>query len=109
MWRDTQVEVLGGIGAIYISTMFMGAQTSTSVMPVMSSDKLAFYRERSSGLYSPIPYALAQVLTKTFKRRNNTHPLYSNIIIYLGTWKVLSMFDGTGSWKKIREPQYLIT
>ncbi|XP_057537682.1 ABC transporter G family member 39-like [Amaranthus tricolor] len=59
--RDTQVEVLGGIGAIYISTMFMGAQTSTSVMPVMSSDKLAFYRERSSGLYSPIPYALAQV------------------------------------------------
>lgn len=60
-WRDTQVDLVGGIGAMYISTMFMGAQTSSSVMPVLSNDKPAFYRERSSGLYAAIPYALAQV------------------------------------------------
>ncbi|KAL2929376.1 ABC transporter G family member 38 [Bienertia sinuspersici] len=60
--RDTQVDIIGGIGAIYISTMFMGAQTSASVIPVLSSDKPVFYRERSSGLYAAIPYALAQVV-----------------------------------------------
>uniref|UniRef100_A0A803MQ74 ABC transporter domain-containing protein n=1 Tax=Chenopodium quinoa TaxID=63459 RepID=A0A803MQ74_CHEQI len=60
--RDTQIDVVGGIGAIYISTMFIGAQTSGGVIPVMNSNKPAFYREKSSGLYAAIPYALAQVV-----------------------------------------------
>ncbi|XP_056693043.1 pleiotropic drug resistance protein 1 isoform X2 [Spinacia oleracea] len=60
--RNTQLDLVGGIGAIYTYTMFIGAQTSGSVMPVMNMDKPAFYRERSSGLYAAIPYALAQVM-----------------------------------------------
>ncbi|KAJ8442352.1 hypothetical protein Cgig2_018608 [Carnegiea gigantea] len=60
--REKQLDIIGGIGSMYISTMFIGAQTSGGVMPAMAKERPSFYRERSSGLYAAIPYALAQVV-----------------------------------------------
>ncbi|GAB2300380.1 hypothetical protein Dimus_034421 [Dionaea muscipula] len=47
-----------------MATMFMGAQSSSAVRPVLSREREVFYRERASGLYAPLPYAFSQVVVE---------------------------------------------
>ncbi|KAJ7956622.1 Pleiotropic drug resistance ABC transporter [Quillaja saponaria] len=59
--RRTKQEVMSGLGAMYTAIMFMGSQSAGSVRPVIISERTVFYRERAAGMYSALPYAIAQV------------------------------------------------
>ncbi|EFJ13282.1 hypothetical protein SELMODRAFT_122902, partial [Selaginella moellendorffii] len=41
--------------------LFLGINNSTAAQPVVGVERTVFYRERAAGMYSAIPYALAQV------------------------------------------------
>ena len=49
------------MGALYTAVMFLGVNNSSTVQPVIAIERTVFYRERAAGMYSAIPYAIAQV------------------------------------------------
>ena len=49
------------MGALYAAVLFLGVNNSSSVQPVVAIERSVFYRERAAGMYSPLPYAMAQV------------------------------------------------
>lgn len=49
------------IGALYGAVLFVGINNSSTVMPVVAIERTVFYRERAAGMYSALPYAMAQV------------------------------------------------
>ncbi|CAK9313159.1 unnamed protein product [Citrullus colocynthis] len=50
------------IGAMYSSVLFIGVNNCATVQPVAATERTVFYRERAAGMYSALPYALAQVI-----------------------------------------------
>ncbi|KAL6655738.1 hypothetical protein ACP70R_006564 [Stipagrostis hirtigluma subsp. patula] len=59
--RDSQQDLFNAMGSMYASVIFMGVQNSGAVQPVVSIERIVFYRERAAHMYSPLPYALGQV------------------------------------------------
>ncbi|KAI9107579.1 hypothetical protein K1719_021616 [Acacia pycnantha] len=55
-------DLFNAMGSMYIAVLFLGVQNSSSVQPVVAVERTVFYRERAAGMYSALPYALAQVL-----------------------------------------------
>lgn len=51
------------LGAMYAAVMFLGGTNTSSVQAVVSIERTVFYREKAAGMYSPLPYAFAQVIT----------------------------------------------
>lgn len=49
------------LGAMYIAVMFLGGTNTSGVQSVVAVERTVFYRERAAGMYSALPYALAQV------------------------------------------------
>ena len=49
------------MGSMYAAVTFLGMQSASSVQPVVGVERPVFYRERAAGMYSAIPYAIAQV------------------------------------------------
>lgn len=49
------------MGALYAAVIFLGVNNASSVQPVVAVERSVFYRERAAGMYSPMPYAMAQV------------------------------------------------
>ncbi|XP_022848356.1 pleiotropic drug resistance protein 2-like [Olea europaea var. sylvestris] len=56
-----QQDLQNLLGAIYSAVLFLGVTNGTSVQSVVSIERTVFYRERAAGMYSPLPYAFAQV------------------------------------------------
>ena len=54
------------MGSMYIAILFLGVQNSASVQPVVAIERTVFYRERAAGMYSALPYAIAQVIKSLF-------------------------------------------
>ncbi|KAG5537776.1 hypothetical protein RHGRI_025028 [Rhododendron griersonianum] len=52
------------IGAMYSAVLFVGINNCGSVQPLVAVERTVFYRERAAGMYSALPYALAQVITE---------------------------------------------
>lgn len=48
------------LGALYGATIFICFNNCGTVQPVVSIERTVFYREKAAGMYSAIPYALAQ-------------------------------------------------
>jgi hypothetical protein len=48
------------MGASYAAAIFLGINNAGTVQPVVAIERTVFYRERGAGMYSAIPYALAQ-------------------------------------------------
>jgi hypothetical protein len=46
---------------MYFPVAFVGFENCITVQPVIAVERTVFYRERAAGMYSAIPYALAQV------------------------------------------------
>jgi len=46
---------------MYASVMFVGITNCATVQPVVAIERTVFYRERAAGMYSSLPYAMAQV------------------------------------------------
>lgn len=49
------------MGALYAACLFLGVSNSSSVQPVISIERTVYYREKAARMYSPFPYAVAQV------------------------------------------------
>ncbi|KAG6540832.1 hypothetical protein Mapa_017810 [Marchantia paleacea] len=57
---ETQQDVLNVMGALYAAVLFLGVNNASSVQPVVAVERTVFYRERAAGMYSSVPYAVAQ-------------------------------------------------
>ncbi|KAE8656943.1 Pleiotropic drug resistance protein 3 [Hibiscus syriacus] len=55
-------DLSNAMGSMYAAVLFIGIQNSASVQPVVAVERTVFYRERAAGMYSAMPYAIAQVL-----------------------------------------------
>lgn len=49
------------LGIAYGSALFLGFANANMMQPVIAMERAVFYRERSAGMYSSVPYAIAQV------------------------------------------------
>jgi hypothetical protein len=58
--RHTSSNILTCLGAMYSATTFIASNSCGTVQPVVSIERTVFYREKASGMYSPLPYAFAQ-------------------------------------------------
>lgn len=62
--RGSDTDILTVIGAMYASVLFVGINNCSTVQPVVAIERTVFYRERAAGMYSALPYALAQVIVE---------------------------------------------
>ncbi|GMN37142.1 hypothetical protein TIFTF001_006571 [Ficus carica] len=62
--RDSSVDLTMIIGAMYASVLFVGINNCSTVQPVVAVERTVFYRERAAGMYSALPYALAQIVAE---------------------------------------------
>lgn len=46
---------------MYAAVLFLGGTNTSAVQSVVAIERTVFYRERAAGMYSPLPYAFAQV------------------------------------------------
>ncbi|XP_039124352.1 ABC transporter G family member 39-like [Dioscorea cayenensis subsp. rotundata] len=65
-WRlgsktKTRQDLFNAMGALYSAVLFIGVQNSQTVQPAVDVERTVFYREKAAGMYSPLPYAFAQV------------------------------------------------
>ncbi|GAB9477949.1 Atp-binding protein, partial [Globisporangium polare] len=56
--------VNSGVGMIYMSALFSGMSSFTSVLPIASQDRAAYYRERASQTYNALWYFLGSTLAE---------------------------------------------
>ncbi|KAL4353278.1 hypothetical protein GQ457_06G011440 [Hibiscus cannabinus] len=56
------IELTVILGAMYVAAMFLGVNNCQTAQPVIAIERTIFYRERAAGMYSALPYALAQVI-----------------------------------------------
>ncbi|KAK4489207.1 hypothetical protein RD792_005002 [Penstemon davidsonii] len=59
--RESDTDLLTILGALYVSLLFVGITNCSTVQPVVATERTVFYRERAAGMYSALPYAMAQV------------------------------------------------
>ncbi|KAL3686206.1 hypothetical protein R1sor_004228 [Riccia sorocarpa] len=62
--RHTQSRLYSVMGAMYGSVVFIGVNNARQILPVIATERTVFYRERAAGMYSAIPYGIAQVLVE---------------------------------------------
>jgi hypothetical protein len=55
-------DLFNAMGSMYAAVTFIGVVNGASVQPIVAIERTVFYRERAAGMYSAMPYALAQVL-----------------------------------------------
>ncbi|KAF3334920.1 pleiotropic drug resistance protein 3-like isoform X2 [Carex littledalei] len=58
----TQTDLINSLGSMYVATLLIGVQNSSTVMPIVSIERTVFYRERAAGMYSALPYAFGQAI-----------------------------------------------
>lgn len=61
LFRDDANDLHIVIGAMYAAVIFVGINNCSTVQPIVSVERTVFYRERAAGMYSAMPYAIAQV------------------------------------------------
>ncbi|XP_041002182.1 pleiotropic drug resistance protein 1-like [Juglans microcarpa x Juglans regia] len=62
--KTNQQDLLNSLGSMFTAALFLGVQNSGGVQPVVSIERTVYYRERAAGMYSALPYALAQVMVE---------------------------------------------
>ncbi|KAK9141583.1 hypothetical protein Syun_010983 [Stephania yunnanensis] len=67
-------DLFNAMGSMYTAVIFIGIQNASAVQPVVAVERTVFYRERAAGMYSALPYALAQVLIEV------PHVLFQTLI-----------------------------
>ncbi|KAJ4803787.1 ABC transporter G family member 45 [Rhynchospora pubera] len=58
----SEQDVFNILGVAYGSALFLGFVNASILQPVVAMERAVFYRERSAGMYSSLPYAIAQML-----------------------------------------------
>lgn len=62
--RSTVSGVLNIMGVLFSSTLFVGISNCLSIQHLVAAQRTVFYRERAAGMYSVLPFALAQLLVE---------------------------------------------
>ncbi|OIV92096.1 hypothetical protein TanjilG_27251 [Lupinus angustifolius] len=57
---EKQQDLFNAMGSMYAAVLLIGIKNSTSVQPVVATERTVFYREKAAGMYSALPYAFAQ-------------------------------------------------
>ncbi|XP_065851098.1 ABC transporter G family member 32 isoform X2 [Euphorbia lathyris] len=60
--RENEQELSNAMGSMYAAVLFIGITNASAVQPVVSIERFVSYRERVAGMYSALPFALAQVV-----------------------------------------------
>ncbi|KAK9232141.1 hypothetical protein WN943_022384 [Citrus x changshan-huyou] len=55
-------DLFNAMGSMFTAIIFLGLQYCSSVQPVVSVERTVFYREKAAGMYSGLPWALAQAM-----------------------------------------------
>ena len=74
------------MGVMYVANLFLGNTNTAAVQSVVAIERTVFFRERAAGMYSALPYALAQVkkIIERKKKKNNTVTFSkNNLHLYL--------------------------
>ncbi|KAI8529591.1 hypothetical protein RHMOL_Rhmol12G0236900 [Rhododendron molle] len=62
--RDNTSDLETVIGAMFVAVLFVGVNNCKTVQPLVAVERTVVYRERAAGMYSALPYALAQVIVE---------------------------------------------
>uniref|UniRef100_A0A383WGZ5 ABC transporter domain-containing protein n=1 Tax=Tetradesmus obliquus TaxID=3088 RepID=A0A383WGZ5_TETOB len=62
--RASMSDVTNIMGALFICITFLGTSNASGVQPIVATERPVFYRELAAGMYSPLPFAVAQVLVE---------------------------------------------
>ncbi|KAI7750120.1 hypothetical protein M8C21_024673 [Ambrosia artemisiifolia] len=62
--RDSSTDLTMIFGGLYCAVLFAGVNNGTTVVPLVAFERAVFYRERAAGMYSTLPYAMAQVIVE---------------------------------------------
>ncbi|KAE8680794.1 Pleiotropic drug resistance protein 3 [Hibiscus syriacus] len=63
---EKRQDLVNAMGSMYAAVLFLGIQNGASVQPVVAVERTVFYRERAAGMYSAMPYAIAQACFSPF-------------------------------------------
>ncbi|CAL5090781.1 unnamed protein product [Urochloa decumbens] len=58
--KDEQ-DLLNILGTAYTSALFLGFMNCATLQPIITMERVVFYRERASGMYSSMAYVIAQI------------------------------------------------
>jgi hypothetical protein len=53
------------LGTAYTSALFLGYVNCSMLQPIVASERVVFYREKASGMYSSMAYVIAQVKSRS--------------------------------------------
>ncbi|XP_057725255.1 ABC transporter G family member 29-like isoform X1 [Arachis stenosperma] len=87
--RETSGDLTKIIGALYGAVIFVGINNCQTVQPIVAIERTVFYREKAAGMYSALPYAIAQVFAEIPYILFQT--IYYSLIVYAMVsfeWKV---------------------
>ena len=62
--RESSSDLQMVIGALYSAVLFVGINNCSTVQPIVAVERTVFYREKAAGMYSALPYAMAQVISE---------------------------------------------
>ncbi|KAL9264264.1 Pleiotropic drug resistance protein 1-like protein [Drosera capensis] len=60
----TRRDLLDSVGSMYTAIVILGVRNALLIQPVIAIERRVFYRESAAGMYSALPYALAQVVVE---------------------------------------------
>jgi ABC-type multidrug transport system permease subunit len=79
MFRENSSDLTMIIGAMYVSVLFVGINNCSTVQPVVAVERAVFYREKAAGMYSALPYAMAQVRDRKFTNKQKINRSFINL------------------------------
>ncbi|KAI3697943.1 hypothetical protein L6452_31049 [Arctium lappa] len=94
--RDSSTDLTMIFGGLYGALLFAGINNGNTVVPIVAFERTVFYRERAAGMYSAIPYAMAQAIVEIpyvfFQTTYYTLIVYSMVSFQWTTSKYLWFF-----------------
>ncbi|CAI9105088.1 OLC1v1003939C2 [Oldenlandia corymbosa var. corymbosa] len=78
--RESNIDIQKVIGAMSSAVFFVGMNNCSTVQPVVAIERTVFYREKAAGMYSALPYAMAQVVAEI--PYILTQATYYSLIVY---------------------------
>lgn len=93
---------------MYIATIFLGINNCSTILPIVARERLVFYREIFSGMYSSYIYSFAQVNTHHFSKNSKLHLSQEMIMWVFYATFILINFHIFSAPDYCRSPLYFI-
>ena len=71
------------MGSMYAAVTFIGVENAATVQPLIAVERTVFYRERAAGMYSALPYAIAQASNLSLAQfLHNFRTIFLNLLYF---------------------------